>query len=93
MDTAIEQFYQPVIRQTCIGLEKHEGHFTLRREQMFLALLVFLWEDIYQFFCQFLEWKLSMDASELTQFETLQIFLLKIEFSKWQRWLYFRYFL
>lgn len=24
MDTAIEQFYQPVIRQTCIGLEKHE---------------------------------------------------------------------
>ena len=51
------------------------------------------WEDICQFFRQFLEWKLCMDASEFTQFETLQIFLLKIDFSKWQRWLYFRYFL
>ena len=93
MDTAIEQFNQPVIRQTCIGLEKYEGHFILRREQMFLALWVFLGEDTCQFFCQFLKWKLCMDASELTQFETLQLFLLKIEFSKWQRWLYFRCFL
>lgn len=44
------------------------------------------------FFCQFLEWKLCKVASELTLFETLQTFLLKIEFSKWQRWLYFGYF-
>lgn len=83
MDTAIEQFYQLIIRQTGIGLEKHEGHFTLRWEQMFLALWLFLWEDICQFLCQFLEWKLCTDASELTLFETLQISLLKIEFSKW----------
>ncbi len=58
-----------------------------RGKQMLIALWMFLWEDICQFFCQFLEWKLCMDASELTLFETLQIFLLKIEFSKWQRWL------
>ena len=32
------------------GLEKHEGHFTLWRKQMFLALWMFLWEYSCHFF-------------------------------------------